>query len=98
MRNFGYPTVSFIAGCSYLTEGIIGLGLLALGFANYSAQIFHGLPIPIVASVALIAVMAINFLGISPTSKILIGIFFINLLFLGIYVIVAVPKVHPENM
>src|SRR5947209_1100761 len=25
MRHFGHPTVSFIAGCSYLSEGIIGL-------------------------------------------------------------------------
>src|SRR5881628_4275076 len=26
MRHFGYPVLSFIAGCSYLFKGILGLG------------------------------------------------------------------------
>src|SRR5438128_7776013 len=68
-RRFGFPTISFIAGLSYLFDGIVGLGVLALGFATYSAQIFPGLPVPLVASAALIAVAAVNLLGISPTSK-----------------------------
>src|SRR5438128_6400714 len=85
-RRFGLHTVSFIAGCSYLFDGIVGLGVLALGFATYSAQIFSGLPVPLVASVALLAVAAVNLLGISPTSKVLIGVFFINLLLLTLYV------------
>src|SRR6266513_5266779 len=59
-RRFGYPTVSFVAGCSYLIEGIVGLGVLALGFATYSAQIFPGLPIPLTASIALIVVAGVN--------------------------------------
>src|SRR5437870_7757435 len=46
MRHFGYPTVSFIAGYSYLFKGILGAGVLALGFANYTAQMFPGLPVP----------------------------------------------------
>src|SRR5205823_4644434 len=25
-REFGYPTISFIAGCAYLFDGIVGLG------------------------------------------------------------------------
>src|SRR5438477_4988385 len=58
-RRFGFSTVSFIAGVSYLFDGIIGLGVLALGFATYSAQLFSGLPIPLVASAALIAVAGI---------------------------------------
>ena len=74
MRRFGYPTFSFIAGCSYLFKGIFGAGVLALGFANYSAQMFPGLPLSLAASCALIAVAAVNILGISPTSKILIGL------------------------
>src|SRR5438046_8191832 len=68
-RRFGFRTVSFIAGVSYLFDGIVGLGVLALGFATYSAQIFPGLPVPLAASLALIGVAVVNFLGISPTSK-----------------------------
>ncbi len=97
-RRFGFHTVSFIAGFSYLFDGIVGLGVLALGFATYSAQIFPGLPIPLAASIALIAVAAVNFFGISPTSKILIGIFLINLLLLGLYVASAVPSAQVKHL
>ena len=76
----------------------MGLGVLALGFATYSAQIFPGLPVSLTASLALIAVAAVNFIGISPTSKILIGIFFINLILLGLYVGFAAPEVQAEHL
>src|SRR6266702_7012320 len=71
-RRFGFHTISFVAGVSYLFDGIVGLGVLALGFATYSAQLFLGLPVPLVASISLIAVAAVNLFGISPTSKVLI--------------------------
>src|SRR5436190_21275094 len=90
-RRFGFHTVSFVAGLAYLFDGIVGLGVLALGFATYSAQLFPGLPVPLAASIALVVVAAANFLGISPTSKILISVFFINLALLGLYVGFAVP-------
>lgn len=47
MRIFGHPKLSFIAGCAYIIEGILGLGIVALGFATYSAQIFPDLSIPL---------------------------------------------------
>src|SRR5712691_2727095 len=96
-RRFGFHTISFVAGVSYLFDGIVGLAVLALGFATYSAQMFPGLSVPLAASVALVVVAAVNFLGISPTSKILIGVFFINVLLLGVYVGLAVPHVHGEH-
>lgn len=97
-RQFGYPTLSFIAGCSYILEGILGLGIVALGFATYSAQVIPGLPIPLTASIALVAVATLNILGISPVSKVMIGIFFIVVVFLGLYVGLAVPSVNPKNL
>src|SRR6266550_1353242 len=93
-RRFGFHTISFVAGVSYLFDGIVGLGVLALGFATYSAQIFPGLPVPLAASMALVVVAAVNFLGISPTSKILIGVFFSNVVLLGLYVCFAAPSVQ----
>ncbi|MCZ8515065.1 amino acid permease [Paenibacillus filicis] len=98
MRIFGYPTISFAAGISYLIKGIVGLGIAALGFATYSAQIFPGLPIPITASIALLAVAGVNFFGITPTTKVVIGIFFINLVLLGLYVGLAMPSVKVQNL
>src|SRR5438094_6857968 len=77
-RRFGFPTISFVAGLAYLFDGIVGLGVLALGFATYSAQIFSGLSVPLAASFSVIAVAWVNFLRIYPTSKILIGVFLLN--------------------
>ena len=98
LRNFGFSRISFLAGCSYLFEGIIGLGILALGFATYTAQIFPQVPIKLGASLALIAVAVINVFGVSPTAKVLIGVFFLNVVFLGIYVFVGVPQAHFKNL
>jgi APA family basic amino acid/polyamine antiporter len=97
-RQFGYPTLSFVAGCSYILEGILGLAIVALGFATYSAQIIPGLPIPLTASVALAVVAGLNILGISPASKVMIGIFFINVVCLGLYVGFAVPSVQAKSL
>src|SRR5438876_7137719 len=57
-RRFGFHTISFVAGLSYLFDGIVGLGVLALGFATYSAQIFSGLAVALVASGAIIRAAA----------------------------------------
>jgi len=80
-RQFGYPTVSFVAGCSYILEGILGLAIVALGFATYSAQIIPELPIKLTASIALIVVAGLNTL--------VIGIFFVNVVFLGLSVLLC---------
>ena len=98
MRIFGHPTLSFAAGIAYLIEGTVGLGILALGFANYSAEIFPGLSIPMAATIALFVVAALNFFGISPTSNLMIGIFLINLVLLGLYVGFSAPSVKMDNM
>lgn len=96
--RFGFPNISFIAGCSYLFDGIIGIGILALGFATYSQQMFPWVPIPLVASLAILAVTLINFFGIEPTVKVLITALLINVLLLCLYVIFSLPKVHIANL
>jgi APA family basic amino acid/polyamine antiporter len=97
-RRFGFPTISFVAGVAYLFDGIVGLSVLALGFATYAAQLLPGLPVALTASVALVAVAAVNFLGISPTAKILIAVFSVNLLLLGLYVGFAAPSIHSGHL
>ncbi|HEX9061926.1 MAG TPA: APC family permease, partial [Clostridia bacterium] len=98
MRIFGSPTISFAAGVSYLIKGMVGLSIAALGFAHYSSPIFHGLPIPVMASIALLIVAAVNFFGISPTSKTIISIFFVNLVLLMLYVGFSISSVKVQNL
>lgn len=98
MRIFGYPTTSFAAGISYLIKGMVGLGIPSLGLASYSAQVFPKLPIPIVASIILLIVAVVNFFGITPTAKVIIGIFFVNLVLLILYVGFSVPSVKVTNL
>src|SRR3989440_7395541 len=43
-RQFGYPTLGFVAGCAYLGKGIVSTVVIALAFAAYTAQMFDGLP------------------------------------------------------
>jgi len=97
-RRAGHIAISFVAGCAYLIEGLVGLGILALGFATYSAQMFPWLPIQLTASLALVGVATVNFLGISPTAKVLIAILGVNLALLGIYVAVAAPHVDMRHL
>jgi amino acid transporter len=98
MRIFGYPTISFAAGISYLIKGMVGLGIPSLGLASYSSQVFPGLPVPIVASIALLIVAAVNFFGITPTAKVIIGIFFVNLILLVLYVGFSVTSFKITNL
>src|SRR5438477_4451924 len=97
-RKLGYPRLSFLAGCAYIAEGTVGLGIIALAFASYSAQIFQGLPIPLAASVAVLLVALINFFGVSPTAKTMIGIFFINVTLLTIFAAFAIPHFQLQHL
>src|SRR5438034_10914560 len=58
-RNFGYPTLGFVAGCAYLGKGIVSTVVIALAFALYTAQMVSGLPpygMHIIASAAILLV------------------------------------------
>gem|GEM_PF-3218423 len=98
MRIFGHPGVAFTAGISYLLKGIFGLGLIALGFGTYTAYVFPGLPPALMGSIAIVIVAVINFFGIQPSSKFIIGIFFVNLLLFGVYVAYNIPRIQVENL
>src|SRR5205823_13501388 len=37
-RQFGFPTLGFVAGCAYLGKGIVSTVVIALAFAAYTAQ------------------------------------------------------------
>src|SRR5947209_13666248 len=66
-RKFGYPTLGFVAGCSYLGKGIVSTVVIALAFAAYTAQMADDLPLYLthgIAGAAVLPVTAGNFLGV----------------------------------
>src|SRR5207302_7841826 len=72
----------------------------SLAFAIYTAQVVDGLPpyaIHIVASVAVLLVAAVNYLGVELNAKLLIFLLFVQLALLGIFVGFAAPAVQAEN-
>src|SRR5437870_1021994 len=75
-RKFGYPTLGFVAGCSYLGKGIVSTVVIALAFAAYTAQMADDLPLyltHVIAGAAVLLVTAVNFLGVDLNAKMLIG-------------------------
>src|SRR5207302_4971095 len=72
----------------------------SLAFAIYTAQVVDGLPpyaIHIVASVAVLLVAAVNYLGVELNAKLLIFLLFVQLALLGMFVGFAAPSVQAEN-
>src|SRR5437016_5893609 len=100
-RKFGYPTLGFAAGCAYLGKGIVSTVVISLAFALYTAQGFQGLPpyaTHIIASVAILVIAAVNYLGIELNAKLLIVLLFVQLALLGVFVGFAAPAVRPANL
>src|SRR5438128_3188759 len=99
-RKFGYSTVGFVAGCAYLGKGIVSTVVISLAFAIYTTQVVDGLPpyaMHVVASVAVLLVAAVNYLGVELNAKLLIFLLFVQLALLGIFVACATPSVQVEN-
>ena len=100
-RKFGYPTVGFVAGCAYLGKGIVSSVVISLAFATYTAQAFEGLPpfaMHIMASGAVVAVAGLNYFGIEVNAKAAIGLLFVELVLLGIFIAFAAPAVRVEHL
>src|SRR5437016_5056629 len=96
-RKFGYNTLGFVAGCAYLGKGIVSTVVISLAFAIYTAQVVEGLPpyaIHIVASVAVLLVAAVNYLGVELNAKLLIFLLFVQLALLGVFVSFAAPAIQ----
>lgn len=84
-RAFGHETIGFIAGCGYLGKAIVSTSVVAVMFATYLAQVISDAPVHIIATVVVLAVTAVNILGIELTSRVLIGLLAILVGLLAIY-------------
>src|SRR5205823_5827885 len=100
-RKFGYPTIGFVAGCAYLGKGIVSIVVISLAFAMYTAQVFEGLPpfaMHVMASAAIVVVVAVNYFGIEVNAKAAIALLFVELVLLAIFVGFAAPAVEAQNL
>src|SRR5207249_1523699 len=99
-RKFGYNTLGFVAGCAYLGKGIVSVVVISLAFAIYTAQSFQGLPpyaTNVIASGAILLIMAVNYFGIELNAKLLIVLLFVQLALLAVFVGFAAPAVRIAN-
>jgi APA family basic amino acid/polyamine antiporter len=97
-REFHHNSLGFIAGCCYLGQGIVGTSVVALAFAQYSAQILPGLPIHLAAAAIVLAAVALNSFGISFTSKVVISLMLTIVTLLMVFVFFSVPHVQVTNL
>src|SRR2546430_14962049 len=58
-RKFRYPTLGFVAGCSYLGKGIVSTVVISLAFALYTTKMLQGLPPYVVHIIAAGAVAGV---------------------------------------
>jgi len=100
-RKFGYPTLGFTAGCAYLGKGIVSTVVISLAFALYTAQMVHGLPpfaVHLIAAAAVALVAGVNYFGLELNAKLLIGLLFVQLALLAVFVAFAAPAAQWSNL
>src|SRR5205807_5602780 len=97
-RAFHYDSLAFIAGCCYVGQGIVGVSVVSLVFAHYSAQFVPGLPVHLAAGAIVLAVVALNSFGIAFTSKIIISLMLVIVSLLGVYVVFLAPHVESSRL
>src|SRR5207302_11384870 len=81
-RKFRYPTLGFLAGCSYLGKGIVSTVVISLAFALYTTKMFEGLPpyaMHLIASAAVLRVAGVNYFGLELNAKLAINLLFVQI-------------------
>src|SRR5438132_912408 len=84
-RDSGHETLGFIAGCGYLGKNLVSMSVIALAFATYLAQVVHGVPEHLVAAAVVVVITGLNLFGIALTSRVLIGLLFVDLGLFALY-------------
>jgi len=97
-RSFHHETIGFIAGCGYLGKAVVSTSVVALMFATFLGQVVTGVPVHVVASVAVLAVTGFNIFGIELTSRVLIALLAVLVALLAIYSGAALHAVDPARL
>ena len=93
-RQFNHKRLGFVAGTAYLGKGIFSLSVISLAFAEYTSQLISGIPAPLLAAGAIIAILVVNMFGVHLTSKIVIALLLVNVSLFAVYVGLTVESVN----
>src|SRR5258708_10752799 len=96
-RKLNHKTLSFIAGCCYLGQGVVGMSVVALAFAVYAAEVVQGVPLHVIAAAMVIVITFLNSFGLKFTSRVVIGFMLFDVALLAIYVAFSIPKINVNN-
>lgn len=96
-RKFNHRRLGFVAGTAYLGKGIFSLSVISLAFAEYTTQIIPGIPAPLLAASAIIAIIFVNLFSVHLTARVVIGLLAVNVTLFAIYVSLSAPSVRLAN-
>jgi basic amino acid/polyamine antiporter, APA family len=97
-RQVGQPFLGFVAGSASVGKEVIGLSVIALTFATYSAQVMPGLPIHLVGAGAMLGVTVINVFGLEVTTKLLIALTVVKVGALLAFAGLSIPEIEPAQL
>jgi APA family basic amino acid/polyamine antiporter len=93
-RKFNHRRLGFVAGTAYLGKGIFSLSVISLAFAEYTTQIVSGIPAPLLAACAIIAIIFVNMFSVHLTARVVIGLLAVNVTLFATYVGLSAPSVN----
>src|SRR5213593_4969590 len=97
-RAFDHDTIGFIAGCGYLGKALVSVSVVALALTTYLGQVIAGLPVHLVAFLAVLAITGLNVFGIELTSKLVIGLLTALVGLLAVYAGGAAQAIDPAQL
>lgn len=97
-RKVGIETVGFIAGCCFIGKEIVGLGVIALTFGLYLQRFLPPVVPSIVAAAVVVAVTLLNYFGVQPTTKVIVGLSIIKVTLLLAFAGWALPAIEPAQL
>ena len=97
-RAFDHDTIGFIAGCCYLGKALVSVSVVALALTTYLGQVIAGLPVHLVAFLAVLAITGLNVFGIELTSKLVIGLLTALVGLLAVYAGGAAQAIDPAQL
>lgn len=90
------PFAGFIAGWLWLLSNVVVGVVVSIGFASYLA-LFIPLPVHVVAPLACLAVMLVNYLGARESSLVNNVLVTVKLIILAFFIISGIGSVRQEN-
>lgn len=95
-RAFKSELLAFLTGWLIIFTGIVSMSTVALGFAGYFKAIFS-LPIVFIASILIVLLSLLNFMGIEKSSKVNILFTSIEIAGLLLVIILGMSKIGTVN-